>query len=181
MRLRRSKLGSWLFSASLIWDRNPDSFVHSRIFRMHTAANVADLSGQSQSFGSLTIGREWKWTRPHSCGTYRSAPSLHNVTAICFHSLAKCAELTTIELWHSKSFLERNRNDILRWQEILDNPPPDSSLQVDRVSSVLRKKKSSSCQINKMDFVGNLKKTRYNWALTRTHTACPYATYTMVP
>lgn len=92
---------------------------------MDPVANVNDLLGQSESFGSLTIEREWKWALPHSWGTRPSAPSLYNVTAICFHSRAKCADVTTIAAYNRAVTLNKfpgeEPNDILSWD--MDNLP----------------------------------------------------------
>lgn len=105
------------------WFETGTRFLYrSHIFRMDTVANVNDLLGRSESFGSLTIEREWKWTLPHLWGPHPSATSLHNVNAICFHSLAKCADVTTVAAYNRAVTLNKfpgeEPNDILSWQEI---------------------------------------------------------------
>lgn len=118
--MRQSRLHSWIIM--LHWFEVWTKFMYRHIFRMDAVANVNDLLGQSESFGSLTIEGGWKWTLPHLWGTHPSAPSLHNVIAICFHPQAKCADVTTIAAYNRAMTLNKfpgeEPNDILSWQEI---------------------------------------------------------------
>lgn len=84
--------------------------------------------------GSLTIQGE-----SEPC-LHPSAPSLHNVIAICFHSLAKCADGTTKAAYNRvvtlNKFPGEEPNDILSLQEICATFL--SLLCRETVSSVLR-------------------------------------------
>lgn len=119
--MKQSRLHSWIIMPH--WFETGTQFLYRRhIFRMDTVTNVNDLLGQSESFGSLTIESGRKWTLPDSWGTHPSAPSLHNVIAICFHPQAKCADVTTIAAYNRAVTLNKfpgeEPNDILSWQEI---------------------------------------------------------------
>lgn len=126
LEVQYNKLWKWRQIKRLVLQcRNTSPLIFSyksHVFRRDAVANINDLLGQSESFGSLTIDRGWKWTLPHSWATHLSAASLHNVTAICFHSLAKCADVTTIAAYNRAMTLNKfpgeEPNDILSQQEI---------------------------------------------------------------